>query len=191
MPTRLVEDMSYINLIPSITSSNLSCMVVPNFLMLLLAGQPSNRNATACMAVQKQWSRTFLHNDHQNLEAIALSTVPMIVRIRIYLQSYIMLWRHVSGPLSVGGDFMSRMHQYAKPAPLSLPAADSAPENSIALLAKDDISSALDSVHGSRNGHLGYRATYLANSSLATRSLNVLSLTMSLSALCAKRSAIR
>ena len=64
----------------------------------------------------------FLHNDHQNLEAIALPTVPMIVRIRIYLQSYIMLWRHVSGPLSVGGDFMSRMHQYAKPAPLSLPA---------------------------------------------------------------------
>ena len=80
----------------------------------------------------------------------------MIVRIRIYLQSYITLWRHVSGPLSVGGDFMSRMHQYAKPAPLLLPAADSA------FLAKDDISSALDSVHGSRNGHLGYRATYLA-----------------------------
>jgi len=104
----------------------------------------------------------FLHNDHQNLEAIAVSTVPMIVRIRIYLQSYIMLWQHVSGPLSVGGDFMSRMHQYAKPAPLPLPAADSAPENSFAIIVKDDISSALDSVHGSRNGHLGYRATYLA-----------------------------
>jgi hypothetical protein len=87
----------------------------------------------------------------------------MIVRIRIYLQSYIMLWRHVSGPLSVGGDFMSRMHQYAKPAPLSLHATDSAPENSIAIIAKDDISSALESVHGSRNGHLGYRATYLGS----------------------------
>ena len=103
----------------------------------------------------------FLHNDHQNLEAIALSTVPMIVRIRIYLQSYIMLWRHVSGPLSVGGDFMSRMHQYAQPTPLVLPI-ESAPEASIAIIAKDDITSALDSVHGNRNGHLGYRATYLA-----------------------------
>jgi len=86
----------------------------------------------------------FLRNDHQNLEAIVLSAVPMIVHVCIYLQSYIMLWRHVSGPLLVGGDFMSRMHQYAKPAPLSLPADDSAPENSITLLAKDEISSALD-----------------------------------------------
>jgi len=103
-----------------------------------------------------------LHNDHQNLEAIALSTVPMIACILIYLQSYIMLWRHVFGPLSVGGDFMPRMHQYAKSAPLPLPSADTAPENSIAILAKDDISSALDSIHGNRNGHLGYRATYLA-----------------------------
>ena len=101
----------------------------------------------------------FLHNDHRNLEAIALATVPMIVRIRIYLQSYIMLWRHVSGPLSVGGDFMLRMHQYAKSAPLSLPSANTAPENSIAILAKDEISSALDSVHGSRNGHLGVTIT--------------------------------
>lgn len=71
----------------------------------------------------------FLHT-----EAIAISTVPMIVSIRIHLQSYTMLWRHVSGPLSVGGDFMSRMHQT---------------ENSITIIAKDDISSALDSVHGS------------------------------------------
>ena len=125
----------------------------------------------------------FLRNNHQNLEAIALSTVPMSVRIRIYLQSYIMLWRHVSGPLSVGGDFMSRMHQYAKPAPLLLPAADPAPENSIAFLAKDDISSAPDSVHGSRNGHLGYRATCLAlcKQFPGHQVLNVLSLTM-----CAK-----
>ena len=95
----------------------------------------------------------------------------MIVRIRIYVESYIMLWRHVSGPLSVGGDFMSRMHQYAKPAPLSLPAADSAPENSMALIAKDNISSALD-------GHQIPQRVFL-------------SLTMSPSVLCAKRSAIR
>jgi len=31
----------------------------------------------------------FLHNDHQNLESISLSIVPMIFRIRIYLQSYV------------------------------------------------------------------------------------------------------
>ena len=85
----------------------------------------------------------------------------MIVRIRIYLQSYIMLWRHVSGPLSVGGDFMSRMHQYAQASSPVLPI-EPAPEASIAIIAKDDITSALDSVHGNRNGHLGYRATYLA-----------------------------
>jgi len=64
----------------------------------------------------------------------------MIVRIRIYLQSYIMMWRHVSGPLLVGGDFMSRMHQYAKPAPLALPPTEFAPENSITIIAKGDIS---------------------------------------------------
>ena len=58
MPPRLAGDMSYINLTSSITSSNLSCMVVPNSPMLLLAGSPSNKNATACMAVQKQQSRT-------------------------------------------------------------------------------------------------------------------------------------
>jgi len=52
---------------------------------------------------------------------------------------------------SVGGDFMSRMH---------LPI-ESAPESSIAIIAKDDITSALDSVHGNRNGHLGYRTTHL------------------------------
>jgi len=57
---------------------------------------------------------------------------------------------------------MIRMHQYAKPAQLELPSAESAPENSIAIIATDDISSALDSVHGSRNSQLGYRATYLA-----------------------------
>ena len=85
----------------------------------------------------------------------------MIVRIRIYLQSYIMLWRHVSGPLSVGGNFMSRMHQYSKPASPELPI-ESASESSIAIIATDEITSALDSVHGNRNGHLGYRATYLA-----------------------------
>jgi hypothetical protein len=86
----------------------------------------------------------------------------MIARLRTYLQSYIMLWRHVSGPLSIGGDFMSRMHQYAKPAPLELTDSAPAPESSIAVIARDEITSALKSVHGSRNGHLGYRATYLA-----------------------------
>ena len=72
-----------------------------------------------------------------------------------------MLWRHVSGPLSVRGDFMSRMHQYSKSASPELPI-ESAPESSIVIIAKDDVTSALDSVHGNRNGHLGYRATYLA-----------------------------
>jgi len=57
---------------------------------------------------------------------------------------------------------MIRMHQYAKPAQLELPSAESAPEISIAIIATDDISSALDSIHGSRNSQLGYRATYLA-----------------------------
>ena len=85
--------------------------------------------------------------------------VPKIVHIRIYLPSYIMLWRHVSGPLSVGGNFMSRMHQYAKPATLENTPKKSATESSIAIIAKDDFTSAFDSIHGSRNGHLGYRAT--------------------------------
>ena len=56
---------------------------------------------------------------------------------------------------------MSRMHQYSKSASPELPI-ESAPESSIAIIAKDDVTSALDSVHGNRNGHLGYRATYLA-----------------------------
>jgi hypothetical protein len=113
----------------------------------------------------------------------------MIVRIRIYQQFYIMLWSHVSGPLSFGGDIMPRKHQYAKPAPLELPSAKTALENSIAIITKDDISYVLDSVHGSRNGHLVYRATFLALCKHFPGH-QVPSLTMSPSALCAKSSTI-
>ena len=53
-----------------------------------------------------------LETDHRNLLWIEKSEVPIVVRWRVYMQSFVMLVRHVSGAKNTVADWLSRMHGY-------------------------------------------------------------------------------
>ena len=55
-----------------------------------------------------------MFNDHQNLLQIAASTVPIIVRMRLYMQSHVFFRKFVKGTDNWAADFMSRMHESHK-----------------------------------------------------------------------------
>jgi len=51
----------------------------------------------------------YVHNDHQNLLQIGASTVPIIVRMRLYMQSHVFFRKYIKGT-----DFMYRMYEFHK-----------------------------------------------------------------------------
>ena len=53
-----------------------------------------------------------LETDHRNLLWIEKSDVPIVVRWRVFLQSFVMFIRHVSGAKNTVADWLSRMHAY-------------------------------------------------------------------------------
>lgn len=56
----------------------------------------------------------YIFNDHQNLLQIAASTVPIIVRIGLYMQSHVFFKKHVNGTDNWAADFISRIHKSHK-----------------------------------------------------------------------------
>ena len=53
-----------------------------------------------------------LETDHRNLLWIEKSEVPIVVRWRVFLQSFVMFVRHISGTKNTVADWLSRMHAY-------------------------------------------------------------------------------
>ena len=53
-----------------------------------------------------------VETDHRNLMWIEKSDVPIVVRWRVFLQSFVMFIRHVSGAKNTVADWLSRMHAY-------------------------------------------------------------------------------
>ena len=53
-----------------------------------------------------------LETDHRNLLWIEKSEVPIVVRWRVFLQSFVMFVRHISGAKNTVADWLSRMHAY-------------------------------------------------------------------------------
>ena len=89
----------------------------------------------------------YLHNDHQNLQQIAASTVPIIVRMKLYLQSHVYFRKYIKGSENWAADFMSRMYESSKPVhtDIDLP--------SLALLTGNAIEEALKLCHKGAEGH--------------------------------------
>ena len=53
-----------------------------------------------------------LETDHRNLLWIEKSDVPIVVRWRVFLQSFVMFVRHIAGTKNTFADWLSRMHAY-------------------------------------------------------------------------------
>ena len=53
-----------------------------------------------------------LETDHRNLLWIEKSEVPIVVRWRVFLLSFVMFVRHISGAKNTVADWLSRMHAY-------------------------------------------------------------------------------
>ena len=133
-----------------------------------------------------------LETDHRNLVWMEKSTVPIVVRWRVYLQSYDMLIRHISGAKNMVADWLSRLDvlsevgaaeekEEADPEvadPPGPPDPTLPPEAFDTLLQGDSLASIkpaeepppdgsppeayLKCVHSGRNLHPGVRRTWLA-----------------------------
>jgi hypothetical protein len=56
----------------------------------------------------------YLYNDHQNLMQISDSTVPIIVRMKLYMQSHVFFRKYIKETDNWAADFMSCMHESHK-----------------------------------------------------------------------------
>jgi hypothetical protein len=102
-----------------------------------------------------------LETDHRNLLWIEKSLVPIVVRWRVYMQSFNFMIRHISGTQNVVADWLSRMYSLADDDFDVVLATQQQAE----LLGVPDVQSPeyyLEQVHGGRNLHRGIRATWLA-----------------------------
>jgi hypothetical protein len=98
-----------------------------------------------------------LETDHNNLLWMESSSVPKIIRWRVYLQSFQFLIRHIPGKDNCLADHLSR--SFAEEQNFSLlnatiqnPGITSSPQPNFSPL--------LEKVHNARSGHLGAKATY-------------------------------
>ena len=94
-----------------------------------------------------------IETDHRNLVWMESSQVPIVVRWRVLLQSFIFEVRHIPGKDNTVADWLSRMY----PPSIGLPSLNS--------LAATDLPNLLEmfhSVHGHRSLHHGAKKTYLA-----------------------------
>jgi RNase H-like domain found in reverse transcriptase len=92
-----------------------------------------------------------LETDHRNLVWIERSQVPIVVRWRVLLQSYIFEVRHIPGKDNTVADWLSRMY----PIPTASPLLSS-------ISTPLTISDMFNAVHGGRSLHHGAKRTYLA-----------------------------
>ena len=99
-----------------------------------------------------------LETDHRNLVWIESSQVPIIVRWRVLLQSYVFQVRHIPGTENTVADWLSRMYPITSPIVQSLV--------SMSLSSAPTLMQMFNSVHGHRSLHHGAKKTYL---SLCTR----------------------
>ena len=97
----------------------------------------------------------YVYNDNQNLLLIAASTVPIIVRMRLYMQSHVFFRKYFKGTQNWAADFMSRMHESHKAKVVNTETA------TLSLLTGDSIEEALRICHKGSEGHGGMRRTYL------------------------------
>ena len=95
-----------------------------------------------------------LETDHRNLLWIEKSLVPRVIRMYVYLASFVFLVRHIAGKKNIIADMLSR----------SFPSEDLESEPHAQLTdASPTLSllcSILDTVHGGRNGHNGVKRTW-------------------------------
>ena len=97
-----------------------------------------------------------LETDHANLLYMEKSDVYIIVRWRIYLQSYMFVLRHISGKKNVVADWGTRMYGLLH----SVAEEDDASPQLESAEAPVDVDSMLKQVHGGRMFHYGPRATW-------------------------------
>ena len=95
-----------------------------------------------------------LETDHRNLLWIESSQVPIIVRWRVLLQSYVFQVKHIPGKENIVADWLSRMY----PLPTSVPSTLASILPSPPLSIQD----MFNAVHGHRSLHYGAKRTYLA-----------------------------
>jgi hypothetical protein len=95
----------------------------------------------------------YVYNDHQNLLQIAASTVPIIVRMRLYMQSHVFFRKYIK-------DFMSRMYESHRANVVNTELSNIAELANIALLMGNNIAEALRVCHKGTQGHGGMRKTY-------------------------------
>ena len=97
-----------------------------------------------------------LETDHKNLLWIEKSTVPIVIRWRVYLQSFQIRLRNISGKSNVVADWMSRMYALSS---TDEPTEDA---NQASATTHKTPEFYLDQVHGGRQMHKGARRTWLA-----------------------------
>ena len=95
-----------------------------------------------------------LETDHRNLVWIESSQVPIIVRWRVLLQSFVFQLRHIPGVENKVADWLSRMHPLPLSPTVTLASATSSPDLTLLEM--------FHTVHGHRSLHHGAKRTYLA-----------------------------
>jgi hypothetical protein len=95
-----------------------------------------------------------LETDHKNLLWIEKSAVPIVIRWRVYLQSFQIWLRNISGKANVVADWMSRMYSLHS-------VTEEASADQVVVEGKAP-EYYLDQVHGGRQLHKGARRTWLA-----------------------------
>ena len=92
-----------------------------------------------------------METDHRNLVWIETSQVPIVVRWRVLLQSFVFNVKHIPGKTNSVADWLSRMY----PTPITQPSLS-------AISTPISIKSIFNTVHGGRSLHHGAKRTYLA-----------------------------
>ena len=95
-----------------------------------------------------------LETDHSNLLYMEKSEVYIIIRWRIYLQSFIFYMRHIAGRKNIVADWGSRMYSLLDEAP------DQPSDVDHVTSIVDDSDSMLKQVHGGRMFHYGPKKTW-------------------------------
>lgn len=116
-----------------------------------------------------------LWTDHRNNIWIEQSTVPKIIRWRVYMQSFNFKVRHIPGKQNLFADWLSRSFQNAEDSPPAAPAVetqalagleDSADPAEAAVEGAAEVpqtsENLLAKVHGGRMGHNGARKTWIS-----------------------------
>ena len=102
-----------------------------------------------------------LETDHKNLLWIEKSIVPIVIRWRVYLQSFMFMMRHIAGKDNVVADWLSRMH-FLEEGPEGIEPAPELERAPIEPGEHQSPESLLEQVHGGRNLHRGARGTWMA-----------------------------